>query len=240
MDLLLGNSSDAGSEFYVAASFDSQPHYIVTTLGNDEVLAGLNMALEQIYSADPDFAEKLYAKNFSGSSGGYVQLSEQEQAYVAEKGTVTVAVPKDWHPLFCIYNEDNHEGLVPDVLHEINGHTGLQFSFLCCETYAEAVETVQQGKADLLGFFAGTESDAAADGLALTSPYVEIDSILVRNKNSSYPAEGLVGAVMEGRSVPDHLSADEIRSYSDVAAALRDVNRGKVDFFTACLRIWNT
>ena len=76
--------------------------------------------------------------------------------------------------------------------------------------------------------------------LALTSPYVEIDSILIRNKNSSYPAEGLVGAVMEGRSVPDHLSADEIRSYSDVAAALRDVNRGKVDFFTACLRIWNT
>ena len=34
VDLLLGNSTDTRGDFVVAATFDSQPHYIVTTPGN--------------------------------------------------------------------------------------------------------------------------------------------------------------------------------------------------------------
>lgn len=56
VDLLLGNSGDAGGEFYIAAAFDSQPHYIVTRPGDRETLDALNMALGKIYEADPNFA----------------------------------------------------------------------------------------------------------------------------------------------------------------------------------------
>ena len=33
-----------------------RPYYIVTTKGNDEILDGLNMALEKIMESEPDFA----------------------------------------------------------------------------------------------------------------------------------------------------------------------------------------
>ncbi|WP_087065497.1 ATP-binding protein [Intestinibacillus massiliensis] len=231
IDLLLGNNGDAGGEFRVAATFDSQPHFIVTQPGNQEVLDGLNMALDRIYDADPEFAQKLFQKNFGNTIYGHVALNAAEKAYVAQKGTVTVAVPEQWHPVYCLDIDDSHDGLVPDFLREVTAFSGLEFSYIGCGSYGEAVRKVQQGEADILGFFIGTEEDAAERGLALTAAYIDLDSIVVRNKESSYPAEGLVGAVLEGREMPDTVVADEVRYYDCTSDALRDVNRGKVDFF---------
>lgn len=231
VDLLLGNSVDAGDEFYIAASFDSQPHYIVTAPDNSEILEGLNMALEKIYDTDPNFAKKIYAANFPETGSGHAALSSAELAYVKQNPSLTVAVPSDWHPMMCINNDEVHDGLVPDILNEISAFSGLEFNYLFCDNYADALHKVENGEADILGFFVGTEDDAIKLGLALTVPYVETNSILVRNKESSYPAEGLVGATMEGRLMPDDIVADEVRYYSDISEALSDVNSGKVDFF---------
>ena len=48
----------------VIATYNSQPYYIVTNPGNKEVLDGLNMALERILDANPNFAAERYAANF--------------------------------------------------------------------------------------------------------------------------------------------------------------------------------
>lgn len=231
IDLLMGNNTDSDSSFSVAASFNSQPHYIVTLPGNTEVIEDLNMALENIYDANPDFAKKLYEKYFPDIATGHGELNEKEKAYIAEKKTVTVAVPDKWHPMYCIGNDESHDGIIPDVLTEITAFCGLDFEFVPCESYIEAINTVQQGGADILGFFAGTEDDALQRGLALTSSYVEMDSILVRSKESSYPDEGLTGAVLEGRTMPDEVVAENIISYPSVKDALSDVNKGKIDFY---------
>lgn len=230
-DLLLGNSTDAGEDFYVAASFDSQPHFLVTQPGNDEILDGLNMALEKIYAADPGFARKAYEKNFPTTVNSSLMLSDKEKAYVNEKKTVTVAVPRDWHPLFCLNNGEEHDGLVPDVLRAVAQYSGLTFSYLYYDSYADSLAAVQRGDADMMGFYLGTDEDALEQGLALTSPYAELDSILVRSKESSYPAEGLVGSILEGQKMPNDITADMVISYTDMSSALSDVNQGKVDFF---------
>ena len=69
----------------------------------------------------------------------------------------------------------------------------------------------------------------------LTVPYVELNNILVRNKESSYPDEGLVGAVLEGREMPEHISTEKTVYYSNITSGLSDVNKGKVDFFMVFL-----
>ena len=195
VDLLLGNSQDAGNRFYIAASFDSQPHYIVTTPGNQEILNGLNMALEKIYEADPNFSIKLYEENFPTTGNKYIKLNDKEEAYVKKQKSVTVAVPKDWHPMFCLNNNNEHHGLVPDILEKITEYSGLKFTYLYTDNYAQALTKVEEGEADILGFFIGTEEDAIQMRLALTTSYGELGSILVRNTESSYPANNLTGAV---------------------------------------------
>ncbi len=231
VDLLLGYGTDMPDTLYAAASFGGQAHYIVTQPDNREILDQLNMALEQIYAADPDFAEKEQAKNFADNMTGYAVLTEQELSYIAEKGAVTVAVPDNWHPLYCVDIDDYHEGFVPDVLKKVTEYSGLQFTYLLCDSYMDAITMVQEGKADMLGFFLGTEESASDHGLARTTAYAGLSPILVRNKNVTYPSEGRVCGVMAGRSKSKSVVADEIIFYDSVEEGLSDVNSGKIDFF---------
>lgn len=232
VDLLLGNNTAKGDNLYIAASFNSQPHFIVTSLENKEVLDGLNMALEKIYECDPNFAVKLYDKHFPATGFGYSELNAEELSYVSRQKKVKVAVPATWHPMFCKNSSgDMHDGFIPDILHEVTEFSGLEFEYVYCDSYAQSVSKVLGGEADILGFYLGSQENAEQQGLALTEPYVDLDSILVRNKESTYPSEGLVGAVLEGRELPSDIVADEVRYYADASQALSDVNRGKVDFF---------
>lgn len=227
IDLLLNNVSDS---VRVVVAYDSQPYYIVTNPGNKEVLDGLNMALERILDANPNFAAERYAVNFPDRLVN-IQLSDRDLEYVNERKTITVAVPENWYPLYCKETPlKNHTGIMADVLDEIKSFTGLRFSYVYAKNYADAIRLIQQGDADILGFFLGDENDAAQLGLALSASYVSANNIIVRNKACSYPAPGLVGALVESQRFPSGISAEKIRSYPGIKEALAAVNSGEADF----------
>lgn len=127
-------------------------------------------------------------------------------------------------------SQKNHVGIMVDVLDEIKDFTGLDFSYVYAKNYSDAVHLVQRGKADILGFFLGDENDAAQLGLALSASYVSANNIIVRNKACSYPAPGLVGALVESQRFPSGISAEKIRSYPGIKEALAAVNSGEADF----------
>lgn len=231
VDLLLGNAVDAKEAFRIVATFDSQPYFIVTTPGNQDILDGLNMALEKISDYNPYFGEERYNANFPEQSIS-IQLTQEEVNFVEQKKTFTVAVPEQWHPLFCLNssNDEMHNGLIPDILQEISAFTGLEFSYVYAKTYSDAVELVRNGEADILGFFLGTEEEAANQGLSLTSSYSVVNNIIVRNKAASYPAKGSVCAVLKGQDLPNSIEADEVRKYDNLTDALSAVNKGEIDF----------
>lgn len=210
--------------------YNSQPYYIVTNPSNKEVLDGLNMALERILDANPNFAAERYAANFPARLVN-VQFSDRDLEYVKKRKTITVAVPENWYPFYCKEtSQKNHVGIMVDVLDKIKDFTGLDFSYVYAKNYSDAVHLVQRGKADILGFFLGDENDAAQLGLALSASYVSANNIIVRNKACSYPAPGLVGALVESQRFPSGISAEKIRSYPGIKEALAAVNSGEVDF----------
>lgn len=231
IDMMLENNGQSSNEFQVAAEFDSQPHYIVTTPGNQEVLDGLNMALEKITDSNPNFAEERYEANFQNNGFGGIYLNHEERNYIKSKKTVSVAVVKNSHPLFCKETDNElHEGLVPDILKKIQDYSGLEFTYVYGETYAKAIELVKNGEADMLGAFLGSETDGINMGLALTKPYAVLNDTIVRNKAVSIPSPGLVGAVIEGCTMPLNIKTDEIKYYKNTTEALKAVNNGDIDF----------
>lgn len=214
----------------VIVTYNSQPYYIVTNPGNKEVLDGLNMALERILDANPNFAAERYAANFPARLVN-VQFSDRDLEYVKKRKTITVAVPENWYPFYCKEtSQKNHVGIMVDILDKIKDFTGLDFSYVYAKNYSDAVHLVQRGKADILGFFLGDENDAAQLGLALSASYVSANNIIVRNKACSYPAPGLVGALVESQRFPSGISAEKIRSYPGIKEALAAVNSGEADF----------
>lgn len=230
IDLLLNNVAHISDSVRVVVAYDSQPYYIVTNPGNKEVLDGLNMALERILNANPNFAAERYAVNFPDRLVN-IQLSDRDLEYVNERKTITVAVPENWYPLYCKETPlKNHTGIMADVLDEIKSFTGLRFSYVYAKNYADAIRLIQQGDADILGFFLGDENDAAQLGLALSASYVSANNIIVRNKACSYPAPGLVGALVENQRLPSGISVEKIRFYPSIKEALFAVNNGEADF----------
>lgn len=230
IDLLLNNVAHISDSVRVVVAYDSQPYYIVTNPGNKEVLDGLNMALERILDANPNFAAERYAVNFPDRLVN-IQLSDRDLEYVNERKTITVAVPENWYPLYCKETPlKNHTGIMADVLDEIKSFTGLRFSYVYAKNYADAIRLIQQGDADILGFFLGDENDAAQLGLALSASYVSANNIIVRNKACSYPAPGLVGALVENQRLPSGISVEKIRLYPSIKEALFAVNNGEADF----------
>ena len=230
IDLLLNNVAHISDSVRVVVAYDSQPYYIVTNPGNKEVLDGLNMALERILDANPNFAAERYAVNFPDRLVN-IQLSDRDLEYVNERKTITVAVPENWYPLYCKETPlKNHTGIMADVLDEIKSFTGLRFSYVYAKNYADAIRLIQQGDADILGFFLGDENDAAQLGLALSASYVSANNIIVRNKACSYPAPGLVGALVENQRLPSGISVEKIRFYPSIKEALFAVNNDEADF----------
>ena len=230
IDLLLNNVAHISDSVRVVVAYDSQPYYIVTNPGNKEVLDGLNMALERILDANPNFAAERYAVNFPDRLVN-IQLSDRDLEYVNERKTITVAVPENWYPLYCKETPlKNHTGIMADVLDEIKSFTELRFSYVYAKNYADAIRLIQQGDADILGFFLGDENDAAQLGLALSASYVSANNIIVRNKACSYPAPGLVGALVENQRLPSGISVEKIRFYPSIKEALFAVNNGEADF----------
>ncbi len=228
VDLLLANLTEDAKGLRAVASYDSQPYYIVTTPGNQEILDGLNMALQHILEANPNFAAERYEANFPDQLVD-IQITDHELAYIREKGIVTVAIPEDWHPLHC-RDEGAHPGIVPDMLSEVEAFTGLGFTYIYTRSYNEAIRLVQQGGADMLGFYLGDENSSLEHGLALTASYVSISNIVERNKAAPFPAEGLTAAIIEGRTLPGNIAAESVRAYPNITEALKAVNRGEADF----------
>ncbi|MEE0203066.1 MAG: transporter substrate-binding domain-containing protein [Muricomes sp.] len=199
VDMLLGNSTEDSGRFRLVAKFDSQPHYIVTTGNNQEVLDGLNMTMAKIIDSNPNFAEERYEANFPDSGMSAIYLNQPELDYISQKKTVTVAVLKKWHPLYCIEDDDGqHDGMIPDVLKKVEEFTGLKFEFVYADSYRDSLDLVKQGKADMLGSFLGTDNEGAQMNLAVTKPYAVLNDIIARNKSVTFPSEGLIGAVKGG------------------------------------------
>lgn len=231
VDMLLGNTMDLDVDFRAVASFDAQPHYIVTHPEDQDILDGLNMALAKIYDSNPNFAEERYEANFTQMKAAGIQLSKAEKEFVRNKGTVTVAVTRSMHPLLCINEpEDAHDGVLPAILNKISEFSGLKFSFLYAEDYSDAMRMVREGEADMMGTFLGTREDVDDMNLALTEPYTVMNRILVRNKMVSYPSDGLTAAVLDGRMLPKEIKAEKSIEYTNITEALRAVDRGDADF----------
>lgn len=230
IDLLLGNLADRPEIFHVVLSYETQPYYIVTNAGNRQVLEKLNKALERIADANPNFAAERYAANFPDQLVG-VQLSDSDLRYIETKKTVTVAVSPGWSPLYnARAAQEGYGSIVTDVLEKAEEFTGLRFTYIKAENYQQAIRLVQQGRADMLGFFLGSEEDAFARQLALTAGYVSMNNILVRHKAASYPDTGLVAAVVAGQHLPEKIAAASVHTYPTPVAALSAVNRKEADF----------
>lgn len=228
VDVVLGNASDKTDQYRMVGYFDSQPHYLVTRAENTALCAEISNALRHIYEADPNFAEEVYASNFSDFRDNAYSLTLAEKSYI-QNNTVSVAVVKSFHPFYCVGTNTSHNGVVMGFLTAINEMSGLKYNLVIKDTYEQALEAVKSGEVDVMGSYMGTKDDAANDALAVTTSYVSIAASIVRNKSVSLPATDLTCGILKGTVPPQVEGVSRFIEYAGLSDAVADVNDGKLD-----------
>lgn len=227
-DLFLGNPSDSQQAFQVVDHFPAQPLYIVTQPDDLLTLSQLESALEHILEADPNFGVALYEQRLAEIQLVAAPLTPEEYAYIAKFPPLTVAVVKGFHPYYCLTESGPHNGLTVDILTHISDFTGLRFEYVYADSYAQAVQMVQQQKAMLLGWYQGDNDNAFSDDLVRTRSYADLGCLLLRHKSVQY-APGLSLGLVEGYHAPPELAPAQTVYYPSPAHLVEAVNRHEVD-----------
>ena len=112
----------------------------------------------------------------------------------------------------------------------ISNRTNLDFEYVYADTYSELVEMVASGKADIIGAFMNDDTSADDLGLIRTAGYADLDSIILRNKQSFDKQDGLTMAVPETLSLKTTGKNDSIIRYPKYEDCMEAVNNGLADY----------
>lgn len=228
-DILYGSDVYMKDGYNVAAKLESDPYYLVTAASRPELCDKLSEAMSAIYSANPNFAQMLYTRYFPDSYINSISFTPEEQAYIEDGTPVRVAVISDQYPLY--YQQDGDlRGVLPSCLAFLKKRTGLSFAYVQADSYEEAINMVQAGRADMIGTFMNGDHSADALSLTRTASYASMDSIVLRSKNASLSGGGHVMAVTCGRDLTPDNPGDTILYVPDFRDCLAAVNSGRADY----------
>lgn len=229
VDMMLGSDVYMTDEYNVAAQFDAQPYYLVTRKSDPELCEELNKAMLEIYSANPNFAKELYDKYFPGTYINSISFSKDDLRFIEKSDPIRVSVVSDCYPVHY-EKEKTHCGITPDIFALISERTGLDFTYVHASSYQESLDLVKSGQADVVGCFLDDAYAAQDLDLILTKQYAELDEVILRNKQSAFPDEGLILARPEGRAITNVSPSGGVLTFKTYAECLDAVNSGRADY----------
>lgn len=229
VDLMFGSDVYMTDDYNVAARFQADSYYLVTSKVRSDLCEQLNEAMEAIYSANPNFAIEVYNRYFPESYINSISFTEEEIEFMEKSDPIKVAVVKDQYPAF--YEEDGlYKGVIPKSLELITERTGLTFQYVFAGSYEELIEMIEEGKADICNGYMDSEATAFSMNLAKTSSYAKMNSVILRNKQSFDVEKGLVFAVPKGHKIKSWGEDDTIEYYKGYEECLKAVNKGEADY----------
>lgn len=210
----------------VVAKFSPDPFYFTTTKGNTRVLDGVNMAMEQIRTADVNFNAKLYDKYYGASVSSQIAFTRQEAEYIKNHPRLTATFAMEWAPVQYWDTESrSYQGISAGLLELLSQRCGIQFDF---------VRPGGEERPDLIcGLPREQVHESQKDAIYLTKPYFEIPvSLARRSEEAMKPVERLaVPSSLLGlaRTADGLENTGEFTGLPELDSCLKAVSQGKAD-----------
>ncbi len=177
----------------------------------------------------------------------FQQFTPEEKAYIekilSDGTTIPVALESDNYPT-CFYNEIDKafEGIVPDVLREISGLTGLRFTPVAGTraTWPEVFEMLKDGRAAMISELIQSEARADkflwADKPYCVTPYAFLSRMDYPDLEIYQVLSKRVG-VLEATAYEDMyeqwFSGSKPVVYPGISEAFEALDRGEIELFLA-------
>ncbi len=236
--------AESGTDRRIVKVFDVQKDYMSIAFSRttpDAVIERWQRVLDEIKS-DGTYAQIFsqwimfsYTDDLKPKKGRNITLTAEERAWLQAHPVIRVAADPDYAP-FQFNNEmGDSEGMANDFLELVAQKLGIRFDYQISDTWAQALDLVKTGKADMLAEAA--ETPERLKYLRFTVPYVEFsDVIITRTGQTIVSLEALSGrrlATLDGTAINEFLQQKypqiELVTVADVRRQLQLVSTGEVD-----------
>ncbi|WP_300708135.1 EAL domain-containing protein [uncultured Desulfovibrio sp.] len=182
-----------GDQTKIAAILTVEPFFFVT--GKDsELLPQLNEALKQIYLFSPWILSNLFENYVHGWQGISYSRTRAEEEWLATRPRLRVAYSRQQSMMDRSQPGSN---FLIRLMEELSRRSGIAFDYVPAPTYKEALQWIQEGKADMVSsIFAGLALRMTPQ-LLVSRPYYNMPLSLIGDRKA-VPGSGIrVGASHE-------------------------------------------
>ncbi len=111
-------------------------------------------------------------------AAGPLTFTDAEQAWLEEHNRrLRLCVDPDWLPLEGLNENDKHVGIAADTFALFSERSGIEFTPLPVDTWAEAVEAARKRRCDLFSMAVATPE--RLEYMSFTEPYIVIRTVLL-------------------------------------------------------------
>lgn len=211
--------------------FSPQSMYFAITPGRKDLLKQIDTAMKQISFMNPEFLMKITKKYMVGGANSLPVFSLDEEDYINSVGAVRVALLRDAPPFSYIGDNQEIAGILPDLFSKITEVSGLKFTFILVDSYADAFRAVREGRAEVIGSMANTVYFAMKNNLRLTTPYMYMSMVQISLKSSGevktigLQSDSQLNLVQSGDTPGTH----QFKIYDDMVRCLEALSQGEID-----------
>ena len=172
-----------GSEYKVVNKFGSTKFYVITKKGDQDLISRINYGMSKLEESYPSWNEELVIKYFS-NSGGKVELSPEEKAYLEELNDkpLRVLINPDREP-YSYVKEGKAGGIFYDLLELASKNYGFKFEIIPVKSTEEYDQAMTNGQADIVFDCPSSSALAAEKGYNTTTSYYEGTLAILHRKD---------------------------------------------------------
>lgn len=162
-------------------------------------------------------------------------LSEEEQAYVDQAGTLRIGYVQDRIPVSFMNDQGELDGISRAIFDRVSELTGLSFEYIPLPTGDVTYDFLLGEKLDLVTSVEYNEENRHANGILISEPYLSSRKVVVAREglDFSYSANLSVAISTGSQTIRKVLSAAypnfTLVDYDSITACFEAVRRGEAD-----------
>ncbi|HKK96433.1 MAG TPA: transporter substrate-binding domain-containing protein [Anaerovoracaceae bacterium] len=181
-DAAVLDSAGCFSGYRIIGEYDSQPFFYITNIDNENLMDKIDDTMGKLKIAEPNLESDLLEEYYSGNN--ILAYTEEEKEYKANLEPLKVGLYVDSYLVsMCDDNSNKFEGITYEILERISEVSGLKFKYLSISDHENAIESLIEGKYDLITDVQRNIKNLNIDDIELTDGYLSNNIVLIGFEN---------------------------------------------------------
>ena len=182
LDGYIGPMLEPNKENNVASIFDRQSYRLLVRSDRTDLLAAMNIAMDEMLMDQPNIRNRLNDKYFR-ESGSPLILNRQEKEYLQQKQKLKTAILVKEKPYAYTDGKGELHGVIPRIIQQIASDLNIEIEIVDTKSPAEAAQLIKTGQLDFVADAVCDFSWASDLNMSPTQSYLQLEYVAVTRRN---------------------------------------------------------